>query len=450
MEQVMNVRILFFVVFLLLPATACTGTSSPQVFTARQQERMTPVVKAVNNAAPAVVNITSTLVERRSAREMMPFDFFFDIPGRPGRDFRSESIGSGIIIDGRRSLVLTNAHVVNGATDISVRLLDGRTFSADVVGAEPDFDIAVLRLKGASDLPAVAMGDSTDLLPGENVIAIGNPFGFSHTVTTGVVSALDRTIEAEDGVFTDLIQTDAAINPGNSGGPLLNVLGELIGINTAIYDKAQGIGFAIPISKARRVVDEILDQGHVSTPWLALIGQNVDPRTARYLRLPEAEGLLVTEVFENGPADKAGLRPGDVIMEMSGNAVTDRDKYLSLMRNHQPHAPITLKVWRDGREKTYTLTATDFDDKSAEALALRRWGISVKDGRNGAVVTQVKANSPAARLGLEKGDIITAVSGRVTDSRTAFLDAFRRDFLNRQILLQVLRGGRLYQARMGI
>ena len=269
-------------------------------------------------------------------------------------------------------------------------------------------------------------------------------------MTTGVISALDRTIEAEDGVFTDLIQTDAAINPGNSGGPLLNILGELIGINTAIYDRAQGIGFAIPISKARRVVDEILDQGRVSTPWLALIGQNVDPRTARYLRLPEAEGLLVTEVFRQGPADKAGIRPGDVIMEISGNAVTDRDKYLSLLRNHQPHSPVTLKLWRDGRERTLTLTMTDFDDASAASLALRRWGVAVKDGRNGAVVTEVRNNSPAARLGLEKGDAITAVSGRDTDSRRAFLDAFRRDFLKRQILLQVLRGGRLYQVRMGI
>ena len=446
----MNVRILFLAVFLLLPATACTGASSPQVFTARQQERMTPVVQAVNAAAPAVVNITSTLVERRPAREMMPFDFFFDIPGRPGRDFRSEGIGSGIIIDGRRSLVLTNAHVVNGATDISVRLLDGRTFSADVVGAEPDFDIAVLRLRGAKDLPSVAMGDSTDLMPGESVIAIGNPYGFSHTVTTGVISALDRTIEAEDGIFTDLIQTDAAINPGNSGGPLLNILGELVGINTAIYDKAQGIGFAIPISKARRVVDEILDQGHVSTPWLALIGQNVDPRTARYLRMPKAEGLLVTEVFKDGPAEKAGIRPGDVITELAGNAVTDRDKFLSLLRNHQPHAPVTVKLWRDGREKTLSLKTTDFDDATAEKLALRRWGMSVKDGRRGAEVTQVKENSPAGHLGLQKGDTITAVSGRSVSSRRDFLDAFRRDFLKGQILLQVLRGNRLYQVRMGM
>ena len=448
MNRHTTIRVFFscFLLFCLVSAPSCHAAPAPS-FTARQQARVTPAVQAVNAVAPAVVNITSTLVERRSSRDLTPFDLFFNMPGR---DLYSESIGSGIIIDSRRSLVLTNAHVVNGASSISVRLLDGRTFSADVVGAEPDCDIAVLRLKGAGNLPSVAMGDSTDLMPGESVIAIGNPFGFSHTVTTGVISALDRTIEAEDGVFTDLIQTDAAINPGNSGGPLLNVLGELIGINTAIYDKAQGIGFAIPISKARRVVDEILDQGHVSTPWLALIGQNVDPRTARYLRLPSAEGLLVTEVFKGGPASDAGLRPGDVILEMSGNKVSDRDKYLSLLRNHQPHAPVTLKVWRDGAERTFTLKTADFDDAAAEKLALRRWGLSVKDGKGGAVVTQVRKDSPAAQLGLAKGDTITAISGRSIGSSRDFLDSFRRDFLKRQILLQLLRGGRLYQARMAL
>ena len=448
MNRHTTIRVFFscFLLFCLVSAPSCHAAPAPS-FTARQQARVTPAVQAVNAVAPAVVNITSTLVERRSSRDLTPFDLFFNMPGR---DLYSESIGSGIIIDSRRSLVLTNAHVVNGASSISVRLLDGRTFSADVVGAEPDFDIAVLRLKGAGNLPSVAMGDSTDLMPGESVIAIGNPFGFSHTVTTGVISALDRTIEAEDGVFTDLIQTDAAINPGNSGGPLLNVLGELIGINTAIYDKAQGIGFAIPISKARRVVDEILDQGHVSTPWLALIGQNVDPRTARYLRLPSAEGLLVTEVFKGGPASDAGLRPGDVILEMSGNKVSHRDKYLSLLRNHQPHAPVTLKVWRDGAERTFTLKTADFDDAAAEKLALRRWGLSVKDGKGGAVVTQVRKDSPAAQLGLAKGDTITAISGRSIGSSRDFLDSFRRDFLKRQILLQLLRGGRLYQARMAL
>lgn len=448
MKRLITARsfVCFFLVACLVSVSSCCHAATAPSLTERQQARVTPAVRAVNAVAPAVVNITSTLVERRSARELTPFDLFFNMPGR---DLRSESIGSGIIIDSRRSLVLTNAHVVNGASSISVRLLDGRTFDADVVGAEPDFDIAVLRLKGAKNLPSVAMGDSTDLMPGESVIAIGNPFGFSHTVTTGVISALDRTIEAEDGIFTDLIQTDAAINPGNSGGPLLNVLGELIGINTAIYGKAQGIGFAIPISKARRVVDEILDQGHVSTPWLALIGQNVDPRTARYLRLPSAEGLLVTEVFKDGPAADAGIRVGDVIMELSGNSVTDRDKYLSLLRNHQPGAPIRVKVWRDGAEKSFTMKTADFDDATAKNLALRRWGIAVRDGRNGgAVIDQVRKDSPAAQLGLEKGDAVTAISGRSITNTRDFLDSFRRDFLKRQTLLQILRGGRLYQARM--
>ncbi len=415
-------------------------------FTSRRQARTTPVVTAVNAAAPAVVNITSTLVERRS--EISPFDLFW---GMPGRDYRSQSIGSGIIIDGRRSLVLTNAHVVNGAEAISVRLLDGRTFEAEVVGAEPDFDVAVLRLKKARDLPSVAMGDSTDMMPGETVIAIGNPFGFSHTVTTGVVSALNRTIETDDGAFTDLIQTDAAINPGNSGGPLINITGELVGINTAIYGKGQGIGFAIPISKARKVVEDILDQGHVATPWLALTGQDVDPRTARYLDLPSVSGLLVTEVFKNGPAEKAGIRPGDVILTMGGNGVADRDKFLLLLRNHQPHSPLKLGVWRGGREISMEMTPVEFDDASASALALRRWGLAVKGRRGGAAaVTQVRGNSPAAGLGLRAGDRIAAVSGHAIRSEKDFLDAFRRDFMKRQVLMQVLREGRLYHVRMAI
>ena len=439
---------------LLLGLISCTpvGSSSaapsmaaPATFTARQQARLTPEVRAVNAVAPCVVNITSTLVERRPARSSDPFDFFFGIPRQA---YRTESIGSGVIIDGKRSLVLTNAHVVNGASSISVRLLDGRSFKAEVVGAEPDFDIAVLRLEGAKNLPSVAMGESTDLMPGESVIAIGNPFGFSHTVTTGVISALDRTIEAEGGVFTDLIQTDAAINPGNSGGPLVNILGELIGINTALYAQAQGIGFAIPISKARRVVDDIIDRGRVDMPWLALMGQDLDQRMAQYLRLPSAEGLLVTEVFKGGPAAKAGIKPGDVIRAMDGHTVTDRDMYLSLLRNHQPHADMTLSVWRNGKERSITVAPTVFDDDTAADLALRRWGVSVRDGKGDAVVKEVRAQSPASQLGLESGDRITSISGRRVQGKADFLDCFRRDVLKQQILLQVLRGSRLYQVLM--
>lgn len=417
-----------------LPATAAPDASSP---------RMTPVVKAVSQVAPAVVNITSTLIERRPAT---PFDAFFGMPNQP---YRAESVGSGVIIDGGRGLVLTNAHVVNGATSISVRLLDGRTFTAEVVGAEPDFDIAVLRLDGAQKLPAVRMADSTDLMPGETVIAIGNPFGFSHTVTTGVISALDRTIQAEDGLFTDLIQTDAAINPGNSGGPLLNILGELVGVNTAIDARGEGIGFAIPIHKARRVVEEILGKGHVTPSWLALIGQDVDPRTARFLRLPSPEGLLITEVFD-GPASRAGLKPGDVVRALDGHPVSDRDMYLSLLRNHQPGDGLTLQYYRDGKAHDAALSPAVFDDKTAESLSQRRWGVTVRENRNGVAVESVRGNSPAERLGLAAGDFITAIAGRGVTKKSDYLDAFRRAYLNQQVLLRVVRGNRVYQVRMSL
>lgn len=432
---------LFFLAVLLAPV----GPFAPRAVAAPDaaSPRLTPVVKAVSQVAPAVVNITSTLIEQRPA---MPFDAFFGLPNQP---YRAESVGSGVIIDGGRSLVLTNAHVVNGATSISVRLLDGRTFNAEVVGAEPDFDIAVLRLEGAKDLPAVRMADSTDLMPGETVIAIGNPFGFSHTVTTGVISALDRTIRAEDGIFTDLVQTDAAINPGNSGGPLLNILGDLIGVNTAIDARGEGIGFAIPIHKARRVVEEILDKGHVTPSWLALIGQDVDPRAARALRLPGPEGLLITEVLD-GPAAQAGLKPGDVVRSLDGHPVSGRDVYLSLLRNHQPGDELKLEYYRDGKAATLTLPPAVFDDKTAETLARRRWGATVRESRGGVKVDSVRQGSPAERLGLAKGDLITGVGGRAVNGRADYLDAFRRAYLNQQVLLRVVRGNRMHQVRMSL
>lgn len=432
---------LFCLAVLMAPVGPLAPHAAPAFDTS--SPRMTPVVKAVSQVAPAVVNITSTLIERRPAT---PFDAFFGLPNQP---YRSESVGSGVIIDGARGLVLTNAHVVNGATSIAVRLLDGRTFSADVVGAEPDFDIAVLRLEGAKDLPAVRMADSTDLMPGETVIAIGNPFGFSHTVTTGVISALDRTIQAEDGLFTDLVQTDAAINPGNSGGPLLNILGELIGVNTAIDARGEGIGFAIPIHKARRVVEEILGKGHVTPSWLALIGQDVDPRAARVLRLPSPEGLLITEVLD-GPAARAGLKPGDVIRGLDGHPVSDRDVYVSLLRNHQPGDDLDLEYYRDGKARVATLSPAVFDDKTADTLAQRRWGTTVGEGRGGVTVEAVRPGSPAERLGLAKGDRIAGVGGRAVNTRADYLDAFRRAYLNQQVLLRVVRDKRMYQVRMSL
>lgn len=409
-----------------------------------KEQRMTPTVRAVSAVAPAVVNITTTLHQRRAAT---PFDFFF---GLPEREYQSESIGSGVIIDGDKALVLTNAHVVNGANSISVRLLDGRSFDADVVGAEPDFDLAVLRLKKASRLPSVHMGDSSDLMPGESVIAIGNPFGFSHTVTTGVISALDRSITSEEGIITDLIQTDAAINPGNSGGPLLNILGELIGINTAIDARAEGIGFAIPVNKARAVVDAILEQGHVTPSWLGILGQDMDPRTARALGLNRPEGLLVTECPVKGE-----LQPGDVIQTMNGQPVTDRAVYLSLLRNRQPGESIRADVVRRGKTLKLTLKTLPFSDREADSLAERRWGIvpgksADLGGMGGLYVASVREGSPAQRLGLRAGDILIALGGQGVASADDYRDAFRRNYLSRQVHVQIVRDRRVLQARMAL
>ena len=257
-----------FLALAALPARAVAASN--------RAARTTPVVTAVAAVAPAVVNITSarTVERRRSLGPFFDDDMFrqFFGPGggpEPQRQTQ-ESLGSGVIIDGKAGLVLTNAHVIAGGTSIKARLQDGRVLDAALVGADPDFDVAVLRLSGGGNLPQAAMGDSSDIMIGETVIAIGNPFGYAHTVTTGVVSAVGRSLKHEGGAYADLIQTDAAINPGNSGGPLVNLAGEVIGIDMAIQAGAEGIGFAIPINKARRVVEQIVGGGVVTPAWLGL------------------------------------------------------------------------------------------------------------------------------------------------------------------------------------
>ena len=259
------------------------------------------MVRAVRKVSPAVVNISSEYEVRKqvspfSGYRMDPFfDSFFKDFFDPGneRRYTRNSLGSGVIIDGQRGFILTNAHVVEKTGTIRVVLNDQEEYAAQVVGADPDSDLAVLRIESKTPLPAIDMGDSDNLMIGETVIAIGNPFGFSHTVTTGVISALNRSFRIDDRVFQDFIQTDASINPGNSGGPLLNINGELVGINTAIYAKAQGIGFAIPINKAKRIINDLIRYGEVIPAWIGITVQDIDKRLAKYLKMQEAGGVLV-------------------------------------------------------------------------------------------------------------------------------------------------------------
>lgn len=416
--------------------------------------RMTPVVRAVQAVAPAVVNITSTHIVE--GQRISPLEKFFGpgFPGLPGFDVpggrrvkqKRVSLGSGVIVDGDKGLVLTNAHVIAGGDEVMVHLLDGREFVATVKGADPDFDIAVLQIKGAEKLPAVKLGDSGDIMPGETVIAIGNPFGFNHTVTTGVVSALGRTIRNKDGAFTDLVQTDAAINPGNSGGPLLNIEGVLIGINTAVDARAEGIGFAIPINKARRVMHDLMSAGRVAPLWLGLDLQDVDGRTAMALGLKDAGGVLVTAVFSGSPAARAGIAPGDIVESINASPVRDRRDYLDILRNQTAGSALKLQVLREGGPVKLEATPEPFSDADARALLERRWGFSAAQTAQGVVVRQARADGPAEFL--RQGDRITAVGSAEIRTMEEFLQAFRKERMSGQILLQVVRNGKGYYARL--
>ena len=259
-----------------------------------EHQRENAVVKAVRKVSPVVVNISSESEVRKRVNPFSGFamdphfeSFFRDFFDHGfERQYKRTSLGSGVIIDGKRGFILTNEHVILKTGTITVVLKDGREFDAQIVGTDPDSDLAVLRISSKEPLPDIEMGDSDDLMIGETVFAIGNPFGFSNTVTTGVISAINRSIRTDDVVYHDFIQTDASINPGNSGGPLLNINGNLVGINTAIYAKAQGIGFAIPINKAKRIVSDLIRYGEVIPAWIGITVQDLDADLARYLKHP--------------------------------------------------------------------------------------------------------------------------------------------------------------------
>lgn len=439
--------LLFFLVFL---NTSSQSSAAP----AGREARMTPVVSAVAAVAPAVVNITSArTVERPGGRGPFFDDEFFRQFHGPGfsapQRQTQESLGSGVIIDGREGLVLTNAHVIAGGTSIKARLQDGRVLDAVLVGADPDFDVAVLRLAGGGSLPQAAMGDSSDIMIGETAIAIGNPFGYTHTVTTGVISAVGRSLKHEGGAYADLLQTDAAINPGNSGGPLVNLAGEVIGINIAIQAGAEGIGFAIPINKARRVVAELMHGGHVTPAWLGIMGQDVDARTARYFGLSRPRGMLVAEVVPGSPAEKAGVRPGDLVTAINGAELDDKDQYRGALATSTVGETLVLTVRRGEEERKISAAPAAFGEREAASLAGSRWGLTVAFGKT-VTVAGAAPNSPAARLGLKPGDVLVQIGGEKLAGQADFTRAVYVNRMNRVILIMIERGGRGYYARMGV
>ena len=397
--------------------------------------RRDAVVIAVEKVSPAVVNISTLIRERvRPGFSFGRDDFFRDFfPDFFSREYMRTSLGSGVVIDGAKGHIITNHHVIARATEIKVITSDNSEYRASVLGSAPRADLAVLQIEAGKKLPEIKMGGSDDLMIGETVIAIGNPFGLSHTVTTGVVSALNRSVRSEEHVYRHLIQTDASINPGNSGGPLLNLDGDLIGINTAIYQKAQGIGFAISINKAKRIVRELLRAGEVRLPWLGLKMQEMTETLKTYFGLSKGSmGLLVSDVIKSGPAARAGLRRGDILLTLEDIPISSTSDYNDALEEFTPSDRLRLKISRKGKEMNVSVQAATFPLGLVLEMVYRRLGIKVGDVdtitrqqyglKSGVSIEKVRKRSEAGRVGLKSGDLVL----KVNDIPVKGLDEFKK------------------------
>ena len=400
------------------PAASVANTLTPA-----QQSRRTPVVDAVHRAAPSVVSV---LTEQRPQHN--PFGFFGleDEGDESGRT----SLGSGVIVESH-GLVITNEHVVAGAARIRVQLADGRELPATLIGADQSFDLAVLKVDtGGHELPALRLGTASDLMIGETVIAIGNPFGLSHTVTSGVISALHRVVRAKNRTYEDFIQTDAQINPGNSGGPLMNIHGELIGINTAVHSGGPGIGFAIPIDRARTIVNDLLQFGRVRYGWLGI-------RPAPLQGRRRAIGIAVAEVEPGSPAEKAGISRGDVILGVNDDNTTSVEGFWDRVQRILAGEEIRLRLSRG----EVRLQAGALEPREQAVRAARRLGLEVVDAEGRAVlVRRVTPGTIAERIGFQPGDAILQIGARAVKNSRDFAGALGEIRPGSDTVMLVVRG----------
>ncbi len=441
-----------------------SGLMYPDRSPAHELDRETAVVKAVRAVSPAVVNISSAYEVRKRTSPFSGFGWnpFFEEFFRDFYDPRFErrqeqtSLGSGVIIDGSKGLILTNAHVIQKTGTIKVILQNELEFEARIVGVDPDSDLAVLKIASEGRLPAINMGSSDDLMIGETVIAIGNPFGFSHTVTTGVVSAVNRSIRADERVYHDFIQIDASINPGNSGGPLLNINGDLIGINTAIYAKAQGIGFAIPISKARKIISDLIQYGEVKQAWIGITVQDMDETLASYLAVAGKKGVVIKSVESRSPAEEAGLMESDIIFSIGNKKVHSVADYELAAKSLAAGDTMQAGLWRNGKEKTIAVETRVFPLELAEELAYRLLGIKVEDitkkvwrkyrlaTREGVMISDVNRRSYLARIGAEPGDVVRQIDDYTIENSEDFKKAIVKFRRKNSVVLLLQRGEQGY------
>ena len=420
-------------------------------------------------ANPAVVTIlTEKKIEINQSNRSTPqedlFRFYFNQPRQ--REYKSSALGSGVIIDAKNGYIITNNHVVEDVDEITVRLLDKSEYKASIIGKDPKSDLAVIKIK-AKGLADLELGDSDNLRVGEWVIAVGSPFSanLSHTVTAGIVSAKGRGNIIQGDIYEDFIQTDAAINPGNSGGALLNSSGDLIGINTAIYSNGyfdrgnKGVGFAIPSNMVKKVMSDLIAYGEVVRSYIGVQIQPINDTAAKALDLKTRSGALVANVIEDGPADKAGIETGDVIVEFDGMMIKSVDHLRNNVSVSKPNNFYNLGVIRDGRKKSFKVKLEKMpnDDKLAlnvqtensnelgievsnlNRLNRQEFGINSQDA--GIVVTRVLSDSPSAEAGIQAGDLITRVGSRRCRTIKEF-DALVKNTKRRgMLMLHIKRDG---------
>ena len=469
METAKSRRIIFSFFLILLTGALIAGSGGRALAKATDSQPVKMIPASFSDiaeqASQAVVNISTVKKPEAASQQGRPgpgpfqghgpFDeyferFFKDM--RPRGVPRQNALGSGFIID-PSGLIVTNNHVVEDATEITVKTQAGDEYKAKVLGRDPKTDLALLKVDAGKDLPYLKLGDSSQAKIGDWVVAIGNPFGLEHTVTSGIISARGRAIGA--GPYDDFLQTDASINPGNSGGPLLNLDGEVIGINTAIVAGGAGIGFAIPANLAQNIVAQLKTSGHVVRGWLGVMIQNVTADLAKSFGLEKASGALVADVAPNGPAKEAGIERGDVIVAFNGQTIEDSADLPTIVAQTPVGEKVDVDIVRDGHAKTVQVEIGRLQEEqvaSATATEDNGYGLSVQEltpelagqmglpEKDGVIINDIDNNSPAANSGLRAGDLILEINHKPVKNLSDYQALIAKAGKKAGLLLLVKRG----------